>query len=140
MRVCILITVFVSLAAAQTQTAVTTAVPPPEHPDLYYAYFVNGPSPSSVPVNSADMGNFVQLSAATAGDLAKLDQQRQSYLAFVAAHGKQPDPKTMMGFDAARALTTLGGLNKMRKGLSIKGWQNFHDWVNGSFRQNLGGH
>src|SRR5262249_46141377 len=127
-------------AHAQPPAPAAAAVPPADHPDLYYAFFMNGPAPDSVPINNADKANFRQVSAAVVSDLNKLEGQRQKYLALVNARGKKADPATLMGFDGASTVAVLGGLNKLRKGLSPKGWHDFHDWVNGPFRQSLGGH
>jgi hypothetical protein len=113
----------------------TLAAPPANHPDLYYAFFTKRqPSLITSGVNAPDAAKLSSVSTLVADDLRSLDQNLQAYLAQSKTKAQQPKATTLQAFDAARALASLRGAQKLRQSVSPQGWQQFQTWINGAFR------
>ena len=116
------------------------SAPPADHPDLYYAFFTKGPQDLKAAAGVIDIDNakINSLAATIANDLQALDQHRQSYQSQAKSRGVQPKSRTLQAFDAARILTCVRGANLLRRNVSFQSWNQFHDWLNGTFRATVG--
>lgn len=110
---------------------------PPNHPDLFHAFFTEATALGASSLNSPDQAKVSPLVQAINRDLGALDADLQKYSALVSSRGRTPDTKVLEGFAASRRLLDLKGVRTLRLGLPNRVSRDLEAYINGPFRQKV---